>query len=244
MSEPVKASEGGLVVRDLDGHPLHIREADGYVNATELCKAAGKKWYDYRRSEDATAFLAELSSITGIPVIDLVQSRQGSREAGGGTWVHPDVAVDAARWASPAFAVQVARWVRELLTTGRVQIVPSAVDPVLAAKVADLEAVVGKLVAALDRAPLALQGTNKGPGWTIRDRCRELGWQTSSARQRTKVRKIAGNLIRTLLGEEVEDDQGTNVYYRRQIHLLDKAITIVREEAARAENDRLFAAQV
>ena len=42
--------------------------------------------------------------------VDLIQSRQGH---GGGTWVHPQVAVDLARWISAPFAVWMDGWFLE-----------------------------------------------------------------------------------------------------------------------------------
>ena len=104
-----------LVVRDLNGVQVRQRQADGYINATELCKAAGKQWGDYARLGTTIDFIQALSESTGIPVDSLVESQSGR---GGGTWVHPDLAVNLATWCSPRFAVRVAQWAREILTTG------------------------------------------------------------------------------------------------------------------------------
>ena len=71
-----------------------IRE-DGYVNATDLCKSAGKKFNDYSRLGSTNAFLDELSNDTGIPVSLLVQTTKGVKSGASaqeqGTWVHPDL---------------------------------------------------------------------------------------------------------------------------------------------------------
>ncbi len=40
----------------------------------------------------------------------------------GGSWIHPDLAVQLAQWISPIFALQVSEWVRELASTGTVSI--------------------------------------------------------------------------------------------------------------------------
>ena len=40
----------------------------------------------------------------------LVRSRQGSPENGGGTWLHPDLAMQCAQWCNKPFAIQVSRW--------------------------------------------------------------------------------------------------------------------------------------
>lgn len=44
------------------------RAKDGYVNATAMCKAAGKNWADYNRIGPTKAFFTELSSEMGLPI--------------------------------------------------------------------------------------------------------------------------------------------------------------------------------
>lgn len=99
-----------LVSRSWNGTPISRRTADGYVNATAMCKANKKRWSDYRESDRCQLYLDALSQTTEIPVFDLIQSRQGH---GGGTWVHPQVAVDLARWISAPFAVWMDGWFLE-----------------------------------------------------------------------------------------------------------------------------------
>ncbi len=99
-----------LVSRSWNGTPISRRTADGYVNATAMCKANKKRWSDYRESGRCQLYLDALSQTTEIPVFDLIQSRQGH---GGGTWVHPQVAVDLARWISAPFAVWMDGWFLE-----------------------------------------------------------------------------------------------------------------------------------
>lgn len=86
---------------------------DGYINATQMCKMAGKLFADYRRLENTQEFLKELSSIMGYPIMDLIQSKRGGHKDLMGTWVHPDIAIHLAQWLSPKFAVQVSKIVRE-----------------------------------------------------------------------------------------------------------------------------------
>jgi len=99
-----------LVSRSWNGTPISRRTADGYVNATAMCKANKKRWSDYRESDRCQLYLDALSQTTEIPVFDLIQSRQGH---GGGTWVHPQIAVDLARWISAPFAVWMDGWFLE-----------------------------------------------------------------------------------------------------------------------------------
>ena len=111
-----------LMVRELNGTPVGQRQADGYVNATELCKAARKKWADYWRLGTTAEFVQALAESTGIPVDSLIESQSGR---GGGTWVHPRVATHLAQWCSPRFAAVVSGWVFDILTTGKTELVPT-----------------------------------------------------------------------------------------------------------------------
>ena len=106
----------------LIGHPVtgglvQQRADDGYVNATELCQRAGKRFGNYYQTAQTTAYLEELSPVTGIPVTGddgLVQIRQGGNDrTRQGTWVHPYVATHLGQWLSPSFAVRVNIWVAD-----------------------------------------------------------------------------------------------------------------------------------
>ena len=57
-------------------------------------------------------------SVTGIPVTELVVSRQGGNALEQGTWVHPKVAINLGQWLNPRFAVQVSEWVTEWMMAG------------------------------------------------------------------------------------------------------------------------------
>lgn len=55
----------------------------------------------------------------GIPAIKLIDSTKGRY---GGSWIHPDLAVQLTQWISPLFSLQVSSWVRELALTGNVSL--------------------------------------------------------------------------------------------------------------------------
>lgn len=105
-----------LIEHEVDNTLIHQRAADGYVNATAMCKAVGKLFNDYSRLGSTQAFLNELSSVTGIPVTGLVVINQGGVPELQGTWVHPQVAISLAQWCSAKFAVVVSQWVFEWMT--------------------------------------------------------------------------------------------------------------------------------
>jgi hypothetical protein len=101
------APQDPLDVRIWNGTPISRRTTDGYVNATAVCRANGKQWSKYRESERCQTYLDALVETSEIRMFDLIESRQGQ---GGGTWVHPQVAVDLARWISAPFAVWMDGW--------------------------------------------------------------------------------------------------------------------------------------
>lgn len=93
---------------------------DGYINATELCKAGGKRIDNYKQNKQTQEYLQALISITGIPGIELIKTNIGGDHTG--TWVHRKVAIHLAQWISPTFSVQVSNWLDELLLTGKVEL--------------------------------------------------------------------------------------------------------------------------
>jgi KilA-N domain len=105
-----------LINRQIENSVIPQRAADGYINATAMCKAVGKQFNDYWRIGPTQEFLKELSAETGLPVSGLVVTFKGGKAELQGTWVHPDVAINLGQWCSPRFAVAVARWVREWMS--------------------------------------------------------------------------------------------------------------------------------
>jgi hypothetical protein len=112
--QPVKAPD-----LELNGMMMVCRE-DGYVNATNLCKAGGKifsKWY---RLESTKELIDVLKSQCPDVGIEFIESKKGGNHSG--SWIHPDLAVQLAQWISPMFSLKVSKWVRELALTGSVSL--------------------------------------------------------------------------------------------------------------------------
>ncbi len=105
-----------LIQHDVQGGVVQQRATDGYINATAMCRAAGKMWGHYRENAATRAFLAALATDIGNPISELVQSVKGGDPRLQGTWVHPQVAVNLAQWLSPEFAVKVTKWVHDWLS--------------------------------------------------------------------------------------------------------------------------------
>ncbi|MDD2223476.1 MAG: KilA-N domain-containing protein [Pseudomonas sp.] len=114
----MKQNQLALIPHIVEGDVIHQRAADGYINATAMCKSVNKRIAHYFENKATKEFLAELSSDVGIPTSGLIEIFKGGEPQNQGTWVHPDIAINLAQWLSPKFAVQVSRWVREWMTGG------------------------------------------------------------------------------------------------------------------------------
>lgn len=106
-----------LIQHEVNNSIIAQRASDGYINATELCKAAGKRWHNYLRNETTGHFLRALEAKTLIRVMDLIQEVRDSSGVAA-TWIHPKVAINLAQWLSADFAVQVSEWVYEWVSGG------------------------------------------------------------------------------------------------------------------------------
>lgn len=116
-----------IITSEQDGLSFTVRESDGYINGTAMCKNAGKLMADWIRQESTQAFLLELSTQTGIPATSaqygnshigkncLVEVHKGGRPELMGTWVHPDVAMSLAMWLSPKWQIACIRVVKAYL---------------------------------------------------------------------------------------------------------------------------------
>lgn len=97
------------------------RKEDGFINATQLCKAGGKEFKHWKELNHSKLFINELSSVVGIPTTQLIDIKQGnSSKYSQGTWCHPRIAINIAQWVSPKFNVAVSGWILQLLSTGSV----------------------------------------------------------------------------------------------------------------------------
>lgn len=125
----------------LGGVEVISRPSDGYINASQLCKAGQKYYKDWFRIEKTQEFLNELSCElkldiltdkteclgggeisphpnTNVSLIEINQYNDSDQS----TWVHPRVAIHIAQWISPKFAVNVTGWIHKLLSTGSVKL--------------------------------------------------------------------------------------------------------------------------
>jgi KilA-N domain len=104
----------------LNGLVIEVDPVTFMVNATMMCKAAGKLFGNYRRLDSTEDYLQKLSSNIHICILDLIKSNRGGDHSG--TMVHRLVAYDLASWLSGDVKLQFYMWNDELLLTGRVEL--------------------------------------------------------------------------------------------------------------------------
>ncbi len=93
------------------GQSVSTRESDGYINLTQMCKANGVLFGNWKQLNHSKAFMGKLSMETGIPITKLLYVKKGKPANLQGTWGHPQVALELARWISPEFAI----WTNKIL---------------------------------------------------------------------------------------------------------------------------------
>lgn len=114
----------------VNGIAVDQRMSDGFINATAMCRSQGKRIHDWLRLNSTIELIQALADDLGIESTNgnsrlhsgdtihkiyptLVVVKRQTFKDGGGTWLHPDLAIQLAQWCSPVFAIQVSRWVRE-----------------------------------------------------------------------------------------------------------------------------------
>jgi KilA-N domain len=111
-----------LIEHSFNRSKIHQRVADGYINLNQMSEATGKRIDNWTRLQETQDLIAEFElqqNSNPSDLRDFSPALVTQRGQGGGTWAHPDIAIQFAQWCSPTFALQVSRWVREWLKTGR-----------------------------------------------------------------------------------------------------------------------------
>jgi hypothetical protein len=230
----------GELIKRIGNVTVRAREGDHFVNATELAKAADKRWVDYARLDGTKEFLNELRGSVGIPTdLDLVQSITTGPNDGRGTWVHPQVAIDFARWASPKFAVAISGWVLELVTTGKVELpVPVPQPP------ADLVALARAAAAEAISDLLANQGRGprlSGPFWTVAAWLEENmpEWEVSAKQRHAIGQDAKRRVTRACPQEQVGYFNRDLAFQAHQVYYLSVAAQKARQRAEREGRAKL-----
>lgn len=130
--------------RAVNGVSVEQRTDNGFINGTAMCTAHSKRLDSWLHTQDTLELFEVLAADLGVSVKcsdlsnldvqrlsakkyaeifpELITTKQGSPNTGGGSWIHPDLAMQLAQWCNKRFAIQVSRWIREWLTAGQVPI--------------------------------------------------------------------------------------------------------------------------
>lgn len=96
-----------LIIRTYEAEGLQIQVPftdEGYFSATEVAQAFGKRPNDWLVLPETQYYLNQLPDFLVIEK-NLVITKTGPMAAGGGTWLHPKLAVIFARWLDIRFAI-------------------------------------------------------------------------------------------------------------------------------------------
>lgn len=135
-----------IVTRTYQDHSISYN-SDGWFNATQAAAKFGKEPTAWIRQSDTAEYIAALckrkgnsgfvtefnkikdldskNSSTRSKLLSLVKStgfvkaKAGSPENGGGTWLHPKLAVAFARWLDPDFAVWCDEQIDDIVRSGK-----------------------------------------------------------------------------------------------------------------------------
>ncbi|AQS50552.1 hypothetical protein PAEH1_01490 [Paenalcaligenes hominis] len=100
---------------DFDGH-LYSFNLDGWFNATEAASKYGKSPTEWTRLPETKKYLEGLIRRYG--KIPYVKTSKARLDRGGGTWLHPKLAVRFAQWLDIDFAIWCDEQIDEIIRSG------------------------------------------------------------------------------------------------------------------------------
>jgi hypothetical protein len=90
-----------LITREYSGITLSFQN-DGWFNATQAAERFGRRVDVWAKSQATKDYIAALCEVSNTTEKGYLKTKRG---AGGGTWLHPKLAVHFARWLDPKFSV-------------------------------------------------------------------------------------------------------------------------------------------
>ena len=90
-----------LIKADFDGQVMQFNDS-GWFNATVAADRFGRRPVNWLELDSTVRYMDSMSSALKVDKSDLLDIKKGR---GGGTWMHPKLAISFARWLSDDFAV-------------------------------------------------------------------------------------------------------------------------------------------
>lgn len=107
------------VIYNYKGSQISFMSGDSVlINATQMAKPFGKRPNDYLALPSTNELIKAITRKSGNSENQLVMTKPGTPQFGGGTWFHEDIALDFAQWLSVDFRLWVNDRIKELLKTG------------------------------------------------------------------------------------------------------------------------------
>jgi len=103
INKKIKAA-GFFSIEKLNGYNIKIRKKDGYVMASELCKAGDRKFNKYNDLKRTKNLIAKIANEQNKNPNEIVIIKKGGDSKTQGTWIHPLLAIDLCHWISVDFA--------------------------------------------------------------------------------------------------------------------------------------------
>lgn len=151
-----------IIQHEWSGQAISFRRDDGWGNATEMARPFKKRPLHFLQLPSTKAFIAALEEDLGLMTENpsfkdrVVETARGKM---GGTWMHPDLALEFARWLDPRFALWCNRQVRAILAGGT-----DILAPALTRALTALESAIRDLPRMVDeRIEAALNARHGGP---------------------------------------------------------------------------------
>lgn len=139
-----------------NGNPITFQIGEAtMVNATQMAKPFGKRPNDYLSLPTTNKLIKAITKKSGISENQIVTTKAGTPQFGGGTWMHEDLALDFAQWLSVDFRLWCNDRIKELMKFG-VTTTPQTIDSILS----DPDNAI-RLLTALKEERKALKAANK-----------------------------------------------------------------------------------
>lgn len=121
-----------LINYDYKGSKISfISDKNVMVNATQMAKPFGKRPNDYLSLPTTNELIKAITRKSGNSENQIVTTKAGTPQFGGGTWMHEDLALDFAQWLSVDFRLWCNDRIKELMRHG-ITATPQAIEDILA----------------------------------------------------------------------------------------------------------------
>ena len=97
-------AKNAIITRTYENHTI-CYNSDGWFNATEAAAKFGKKPAEWMRLPETVRYLEAMMEMAEVGKSHFVNTKRGGAHGGGGTWLHPKLAVRFAQWIDVKFAI-------------------------------------------------------------------------------------------------------------------------------------------